>query len=240
MKMHVLPGIMAVTLAVLIAGCSAPDSGKVVLKDRNDSISYVIGLDYGTGLKMKQVEYNPAAVYKGLEDVLNGKDMIPDTAAKIALINEVNQFINNKLLEQFNAMLAGNKKTGSDFLMQNKATPGVVELPSGMQYKIIANGATNNRPAPQDSVVIHYQTMFVDRTLVEETYGNAPARFAVGGVNKGLSEGLQLMNPGAIYEFYIPSELSFGDKNFVDQRTGRVKVPAGSTLIYKVELLQIK
>jgi FKBP-type peptidyl-prolyl cis-trans isomerase FklB len=239
MKMRLLSGLLAMAIIALMAGCSSVDSGKVTLNDKQDSISYLIGLDHGIGLKNRFVDYDPAAVYKGLADALNGADMIPDTAAKIRLLTEVNTHINTKLLEQFNAMLTDNKQKGTSFLQQNKTVPGVVELPSGMQYKIIANGATNRRPALEDSVTINYQTMFTDRTLIEETPANAPARFSVKGVNRGLSEGLQLMNPGAIYEFYIPPQLSFGDKNFVDQRSGRVKIPAGSTVIYRVELLQI-
>jgi FKBP-type peptidyl-prolyl cis-trans isomerase len=80
--------------------------------------------------------------------------------------------------------------------------------------------------------------MFVDRTVVEETYGKQPAGFRISNLNRGLGEGLQMMNPGAIYEFYIPSHLSFGDKHFVNDQ-GQIVVPAGSALIYRVELINI-
>lgn len=238
MKIKALHGILALVLVALIVGCNtAPDAGKVVLKDRKDSISYIIGLDYGAGLKNRFVDYNPDAVYKGIVDFQMEKDLFSDSI-KVLLLNEVNAEINQNLLDDFNAKLAEMKKVGTEFLDQNKTGEGIVELPTGMQYKIIASGATNRTPGATDSVLVHYQTKFIDGTIVEETYGNPPTGFRISSLNPGLAEGIQLMNPGAIYEFYIPSSLSFGDKHFVNEE-GQIIVPAGSTLIYKVELINI-
>ena len=238
MKIKALHGILAVVLVALIVGCNTtPNAEKVVLKDRKDSISYIIGLDYGAGLKNRFVDYNPNAVYKGIVDFKMEKDLFSDSI-KILLLNEVNAEINQNLLDDFNTKLAEMKKVGAEFLAQNKTGEGVVELPTGMQYKIIASGATNRTPGATDSVLVHYQTKFIDGTVVEETYGNPPTGFRISSLNPGLAEGIQLMNPGAIYEFYIPSGLSFGDKHFVNEE-GQIIVPAGSTLVYKVELINI-
>jgi FKBP-type peptidyl-prolyl cis-trans isomerase len=239
MKIKALQSLLAIAVIAIFVGCnSKPDASKVVLKDKIDSISYVIGLDYGAGLKNRMVEYNSEAIYKGIVDYRNEVDLFPDSV-KIALITEVNQEINENILEDFNVKLAERKQQGAEFLEQNKLQEGVVELPSGLQYKIISAGATNRTPAATDSVIVHYKTLFTDGTLIEETYGGVPAGFRLTNLNRGLSEGIQMMNPGGIYEFYIPSNLSFEDKHFVDQESGRVIIPAGSTLIYRVELINI-
>jgi len=239
MKIKALHSLLAVAMIAVMVSCNTkPDPGKVVLKTKADSISYVIGLDYGAGLKNRMVEYNADAIYKGIVDYKNEVDLFPDSV-KIALITEVNQEINEKILEDFNIKLAERKQTGAAFLEENKLQEGVVELPSGLQYKIISAGATNRTPAATDSVIVHYKTLFVDGTLVEETYGGVPAGFRLTNLNRGLGEGIQMMNPGGIYEFYIPSHLSFEDKHFVDQQSGKVVIPAGSTLVYRVELINI-
>ena len=75
--------------------------------------------------------------------------------------------------------------------------------------------------------------MFVDRTVFDMSYDRGPAGIRLNAVIPGLSEGIQLMKPGAIYELFIPPELAYGDKTFANV------IPGGSTLIYSIELIEI-
>ena len=131
------------------------------------------------------------------------------------------------------------KQTSAEFLELVKNQEGVIQLPSGLLYKVIVNGIGNIKPAANDSVVVHYRANLTDGTLVDETYGRLPTRFRLTSVMQGLAEGIQLMNPGAIYEFIIPPQLGFGDQNFVDE-TGNILIPAGSALVYRIELINIE
>jgi FKBP-type peptidyl-prolyl cis-trans isomerase FklB len=238
MKIRLTFSLVILSALFFMVSCSqTPDPDKVALKDKNDSISYVIGLDYGTGLQKQHIDYRPAAMFKGLENSLKGQSIIPDSV-KRALITEINSQIEQRRQETFNAQLAQNKEAGAKFMKENKDKPGVVELPSGLQYKIINQGVGKTKPSVTDSVVLHYRAMFTDGKLIDETYGRLPTSFRLNKVMKGLSQGIQLMNPGSIYEFYIPSDLAFADKNFTDQN-GKIVIPAGSTLIYRVELLNV-
>ncbi|MCK5838668.1 MAG: FKBP-type peptidyl-prolyl cis-trans isomerase N-terminal domain-containing protein, partial [Bacteroidales bacterium] len=91
MKIKALLSIFAIASVLLIVSCnSPPDPDKVVLNDKKDSISYVIGLDYGTGLQRQFVDYNPEAMYKGLVHAQNGEDLISDSI-KLLLITDINQ-----------------------------------------------------------------------------------------------------------------------------------------------------
>jgi len=238
MKIRLTFSLIILSALFFMVSCSqTPDPDKVALKDKTDSVSYVIGLDYGAGLQKQNIDYRPAAMYKGLENSLKGQSVIPDSV-KRALITEINSQIEQRRQEVFNAKLAQNKESGAKFIKENKDKPGVVELQSGLQYKVINQGVGKNKPSATDSVVVHYRAMFTDGTLIDETYGRLPTSFRLNRVMKGLSQGIQLMNPGSIYEFYIPSSLAFADKNFTDQN-GKIVIPAGSTLIYRVELLNI-
>lgn len=238
MKIRILQGLIVVLSIVIISSCSnTPDPDKVVLKDRKDSISYVIGLDYGTGLQRQFVDYNPVAMYKGLEHALKGEDIFSDTV-KLSLIAEVNAMIENRRQESFNSQLAQNKQASNEFMEQNKNQQDVVQLPSGLQYKVINEGVGPTKPSASDSVVVHYRAMLHSGEMIDETYGRLPTTFRLTRVMPGLREGIQLMNPGAIYEFYIPPQLGFGDQNFVDEN-GNVLIPAGSALVYRIELINI-
>jgi len=109
---------------------------------------------------------------------------------------------------------------------------GVNQLPNGLQYKILKEGMGNS-PSETDSVNVHYRAMFIDRTVFDMSYDRGPAGIRINDVIEGLSKGIQLMKPGAIYELYIPPDLAYGDKNFANV------IPPGSTLIYTIELIEI-
>ena len=115
---------------------------------------------------------------------------------------------------------------------ENVDAEGVVQLPSGLQYKVLKEGA-GKTPRAGDSVLVHYRGMFINRDVFDMSYDRGPAGIRVSEVIEGLSEGLQLIPEGGIYELYIPPGLAYGDVTFANV------IPAGSTLIYTVELIEI-
>ncbi len=117
-------------------------------------------------------------------------------------------------------------------MLTNRTTEGVVELESGLQIKVMKEGA-GKQPNPTDSVLVHYRAMFVDRAVFDMSYDRGPAGIRLNNVIPGLSEGILLMKPGAIYELFIPPKLAYGDKAFASV------IPGGSTLIYSIELIEI-
>jgi FKBP-type peptidyl-prolyl cis-trans isomerase len=196
-----------------------------------DSISYIIGWDYGNGIKDQEIGANPVMIYKGIADALNAQSIFSDSV-RDQLIAEFQGVLERKEEERFQQMLFLNKREGKEFLEKNKLQQGVTELPNGLQYKInkIGSGA---RPMATDSVTIHYRAMYIDRTTFDMSYERGPTGIRLNHVVKGLSEGIQLMKEGAIFEFYIPPDLAYGDENYMDM------IPAGSTTIYLVELIKV-
>jgi len=127
-----------------------------------------------------------------------------------------------------------NKTVGQAYLATNKAKPGVVTLPDGLQYKVIkeGNGAT---PAAQDVVTVNYAGKLINGTEFDSSYKRGqPATFPVNGVIAGWTEALQKMKVGSTWELYIPAELAYG-ANGVPPVIG-----PNETLIFTVELLGIK
>jgi len=127
-----------------------------------------------------------------------------------------------------------NARVGKKFLEENKAKDGVVELPSGLQYKVITAGTGKTHPKKSDKVKVHYRGTLINGKEFDSSYKrNEPTEFGVGQVIAGWTEGLQLMTTGAVWELYIPSDLAYGARG-----TGR-DIGPNSTLVFKVELLEI-
>jgi FKBP-type peptidyl-prolyl cis-trans isomerase FklB len=122
---------------------------------------------------------------------------------------------------------------GDSFLQKNRENPGVIVLPSGLQYKVIKMGK-GPKPTPTDLVKVHYTGTLINGTKFDSSVDRGqPAQFVLSGVIKGWVEGLQLMPVGSKFMLYIPSELGYGDK----QASELIK--PYSTLIFEVELLEI-
>jgi FKBP-type peptidyl-prolyl cis-trans isomerase len=233
----IIQGIIVpvVLMGVFITSCNTTDINepeKVMPQTKMDSISYIIGLDYGQGIHDQEIDPNPIMIYKGIADALKGDDGIFSDSIRERLINDFQKVLEKKEEERFQQMLIINKQEGRNFLEQNKQEKGVFALPDGLQYKILKIGQ-GGFPKAIDSVTIHYRAMYLDRTTFDMSYERGPTGIRLNHVVKGLSEGIQLMKKGAIYEFYIPPELAYGDQNYQDM------IPAGSTIIYMVELIDV-
>ena len=127
-----------------------------------------------------------------------------------------------------------NKAEGEKFMAENAKKEGVKTLPSGVQYKVLkeGNGAT---AADTSMVVVHYEGRLLDGTVFDsnKNHGGDPATFRVGQVIKGWQDALKAMPAGSEWEIYIPQELAYGANQ-------QGNIPPFSTLIFKVELLEVK
>jgi len=204
------------------ATASAP-----VLKTPQDSLSYAIGLSVANFYKQMNItNINSALVTRAINDVnKKGKTLMDDQQANACMSNYIQKTKAEKA--------SGNKKIGLDFLAANKKKPGVVTLPSGLQYTIIKEG-TGPKPALTDMVRVHYHGTLIDGKVFDSSVERGqPIELAVNGVIPGWTEALQLMSVGSKWKLFIPSNLAYGD-----QQAGPMIAP-GSTLVFDVELLDI-
>lgn len=209
-----------------------PESTLPVLTSNIDTVSYLIGNDIAHNFKSNAIELNFELMYRGILDAQKGADTLISKEKTQAVLMAFQQQIAAKRKAKESEASAGNKAKGSAFLAANKTKEGVIELPSGLQYKVIKEGAGES-PKETDMVKVEYTGTLIDGTVFDATASRGePAEFAVNGVIPGWTEGLMLMKPGAKYMFFIPAELAYGD-----QKTG--PIDAGSTLIFEVELLSV-
>jgi FKBP-type peptidyl-prolyl cis-trans isomerase FklB len=204
------------------------------LKTDREKASYAIGANIGKSMKKEGVDLDPALVARGIKDgFAGGKLLLTDEQAQAALA-AFSVEMKKKQEAELAAVAAANEKEGQAFLAENKAKPGVVTLPSGLEYKILAAG-TGPKPTPEDTILCNYRGTLLDGKEFDSSYKRGqPTSIPVGGVIKGWTEALQLMPVGSKWQLFIPSELAYGP------RQAGPDIGPNSTLIFEVELLSIQ
>jgi len=142
--------------------------------------------------------------------------------------------IADKLFNLRNEKADANLKTGLEFLALNKEKPGVVELPSGLQYEIMTEGE-GIKPMASQNVTCHYHGTLIDGTVFDSYVKRGqPATFPLNGVIKCWTEGVQRMKVGGRAKLTCPPSLAYGEKG------AGATIPPNATLQFEVELLAIK
>jgi FKBP-type peptidyl-prolyl cis-trans isomerase FklB len=203
------------------------------LKDQNDTVSYYLGLSYGSGIKQAKIDslFNYNAFAKGMNAAIK-EDTLPVSQMEMqTYLNEFfAEFQNRQVEKEYKNHQAENKA----FLDNNATKDSVVTLPSGLQYVILKAG-TGNKPTMNDKIKVHYTGKLIDGTVFDSSYErNEPAEFTVGQVIPGWVEALQLMPVGSTWRVFIPESLAYGAQ---PPRGSAIK--PFSTLIFDVELLDI-
>lgn len=200
-----------------------------------DKLSYALGHNIGHQLigmglqKSLNIDDYAAAI----RDVLEGRQpMMSHTEA-----NAVLEHFFNELEERQQAEAAERGKTakadGEAFLKANATKAGVTVTASGLQYEVIKEG-TGRQPKASDTVRCHYEGTLIDGTVFDSSYRrNQPAEFGLRQVIAGWTEGVQLMKEGAVYKFYIPYNLAYGE------RGAGADIPPYAALIFTVELIKV-
>jgi len=125
-------------------------------------------------------------------------------------------------------------QAGQAFLAANKAKPGVVTLPDGLQYKVLTPGA-GPKPDESDIVTVQYEGKLIDGTVFDSSAAHGgTAEFPLGQVIAGWTEALKLMQKGSVWELYIPSDLAYGANG------APPSIGPNETLIFKVTLMDFK
>jgi FKBP-type peptidyl-prolyl cis-trans isomerase FklB len=199
-----------------------------LLQTKLDTISYAIGLEFGSMLKTQGLDsVRTAALVKALQDALNnGTPLITKEQGNMSVTEYLQQLKAEKMQK--------NKVAGEQFLAENKTKPGIVTLPSGLQYQIITEG-TGPKPTINSKVKTHYHGTLIDGTVFDSSVERGqPISFPVSGVIKGWTEALQLMPVGSKWKLFIPSDLAYGE------RQAGPKIGPGSALVFDVELIAIE
>ena len=206
----------------------------LTLKTDAEKQSYAMGMNLGTNLHRQGITLNPALVARGLKDAqAGGKTLLTEDEAR-AVMTQLQAAVRQKMEAKSKDESAANRKAGEAFLADNKSKPGVVDLPDGLQYKILKDG-TGPKPTASDTVSCDYKgTLISGKEFDSSAKHGGPASFPVSGVIKGWTEALQLMPVGSTWQLFIPADLAYGD------RGAGSDIAPGETLIFEVTLDSIE
>ena len=199
-----------------------------------DKLSYALGLGIGRQLaQMGASNMNIDDFAAAIKDVIAGGDLKMTNREAQAIVQDYfRQARRSKLTPSARAGKAA-KAEGEKYLADNAKKDGVVVLPSGLQYMVIKEG-TGRKPKATDSVKCHYEGFLTDGTLFDSSLQRGePAVFGLQQVIAGWTEGLQLMQEGAKYRFFIPYKLGYGESG-----AGQ-SIPPFSALVFDVELIKV-
>ncbi len=193
-----------------------------------DSVSYSLGVMVAQNLKQQGIKnINQEAFTTAFQDVLEDKELKIDAESASKVINQF-------FVKQEESKFAMNKEAGEMFLSKNKQRPEVVTTESGLQYEILSRG-DGTKPALTDKVRVHYHGTLTNGDVFDSSVDRGESiSFPLNGVIKGWQEGLQLMNVGSKYKFYIPYDLAYG------ANAAGAKIKPFSALVFEVELLGIE
>ena len=215
---------------------SAPAATPVIpgLPTKKDQVSYAIGMNVGKGLHRESIDVDPNMILQGLKDSMAGGKMLMTDEQAQQTLTQLQSEVREQQEAKRKTEAVDNQKTGEAFLAANKAKPGVIALPSGLQYKVIKEG-TGAKPTINDVVTCNYRGTLINGTEFDSSYKRGePATFPVRGVIKGWTEALQLMPVGSKFELYLPPDLAYGE------RGAGADIGPNETLIFEVELMSIK
>jgi FKBP-type peptidyl-prolyl cis-trans isomerase FklB len=220
-----------ISIGLLFGVCLAAD--KLELKDQRDKESYSLGYQFGESLKIQALDVNLDVYTSAIRDALAGKAPQLSQEEIRATIMDLQKRAMAAQQKAVKEQGDKNLAEGKAFLTSNAKKEGVKTLPSGLQYKILAEGS-GKTPKATDEVTVNYKGSLVDGREFDNSYKRgAPTNFRVDKVIRGWTEALQLMKEGSKWELFIPPELGYGER-------GAGPVPPTSVLIFEVELISVK
>jgi len=226
--------VIILGLGLLAYGVRAQDQKtNAPLADDRQKLSYAIGMSTGMNLKRLDVDVDLDTLAKATRDVVTGGPTLLTEQEMHDVLTKFSQDLRKKQAEKMQQLSEKNKKEGETFLAANKTKPGVITLPSGLQYQVLNEGSGDS-PTPDDNVTVNYRGTLLDGTEFDnsEKHPHAFTTKVAGGIIKGWTEALELMKPGAKWKIFLPPDLAYG-------AAGRQGIPPESTLIFDIELVSV-
>ncbi|MBR2238669.1 MAG: FKBP-type peptidyl-prolyl cis-trans isomerase [Prevotella sp.] len=199
-----------------------------------DKLSYALGLGIGQQLaQMGATGLKVADFAQSISDVLEGRELKMSHREAQQIVQQYFAQQEEKINKERMAQGKVHKEAGEKYLAENGKKADVVTLPSGLQYQVLREG-NGKKPKATDSVKCHYEGFLIDGTVFDSSVQRGePAVFGLQQVIAGWTEGLQLMQEGAKYRFFIPYRLAYGEGG-----AGQM-IPPFATLIFDVELIEV-
>jgi FKBP-type peptidyl-prolyl cis-trans isomerase FklB len=212
-------------------GSTLPAAESGTFDNDKAKLSYALGMNLGQQFRRDEMDLDLSAMLDGLRDAMADARMrLTEEEMRVVLQAEWDA-TRTRRAEKRRQLGEENRAEAEKFLAENRTRPGVVTLPSGLQYRVISEG-TGSSPSTNSVVTVHYRGRLIDGTEFDSSHSRGqPAEFSLNRVIRGWGEGMQLMKPGAKYELFIPAPLAYGEAG------QGAKIGPNALLIFEIELI---
>jgi len=216
MKLRLLAAAMAVFATGAVLAQSAPASAPAAAAPATDkaTLSYAIGYDMARDLADRKVDLDTATLIRGFNEGYAKKPPTMPPEKLQAALTSFQKRMADQERANFEKVSGDNKAKSEAFLAANKSKPGVVVLPSGVQYRVIEPG-TGPKPTAASTVTVHLRGSISTGQEFANTYSTAnaqPASFKVSDFPlAGVKEAIVMMPVGSRWEVYIPADKAYGN-----------------------------
>lgn len=224
-------GLIILSAGLLFSGTTmSQGTAQKKISNKVDSVSYLVGMNIGASILKDFSEANVEILLMAIQDMMTGKPpKVNDQSNTIT-----NSYFQSKAQATAEKQGGKQKADGEKFMADNKKKPNIKVTASGLQYEIMTEG-TGDKPTAMSKVKVHYHGTTPDGRVFDSSVDRGePIEFGLNQVIKGWTEGLQLMQIGGKYKFYIPQELAYG----ANPQPGSIIEPF-MPLVFEVELLGI-
>ena len=198
--------------------------------NEKEKFSYAVGVQFAQTIARQNVDLDVDSFLQAMRDVITGAPLKLDIDA---MRNAMNSY-QEKEMQRQKSLGDKNRAEGEKFLAENRNKEGVVNVPGGLQYKIIKEG-TGEKPLADSTVLVHYRGTLLDGKEFDSSYGRGePLEIDLNRVIKGWQIALPMMPVGSKWQLFIPSQLGYGPGGAGGD------IGPNATLIFEIELLSIK
>jgi FKBP-type peptidyl-prolyl cis-trans isomerase FklB len=225
-------GILLVGTAAHAQNRAQPPAAQVKLDKAK--LSYAIGYQIGSQFAEGDPEVDLATLQRAIQDAYAKRHPAVPMRDMRDQLHAMEQRMHTEALTEFKQIAAANARKSADFLAHNRSQPGVVQLPSGIQYLVVKKGIGEDTPAVNSRVTVNYRGMLIDGTEFDSTWAHgAPVTFDVNGVIPGWRDVIPRMHVGDRWKVVIPSPLAYGDRGALP------RIGPNEALVFDIELLGI-
>lgn len=230
-------GGLALGMLLLGSAAHAQDRAASTPQVRLDKhkLSYAIGYQIGSQFAGGQPDVDLATVQKAMADAYARRHPAVPMQDMHAQLQQLEQQLHANAVAEFKRIAEANARKSADYMARNRKRPGVVQLPSGIQYAVVESGNGRQSPTVTSTVTVNYRGMLVDGTEFDSSWAHgAPVTFQVNKVIPGWQDVIPRMHVGDRWKVVIPPNLAYGERGQLP------RIGPNEALVFEIELIDIK
>ncbi len=196
-----------------------------------EKVGYAIGVDLVHNFKKQGIDVDAQMLTQGIRDALKNQSQMSDDEVHKVLSGFQGE-VRRKIAQNRRQSAMENREKSQKFFAENKSKPGVVTLPSGVQYRVVKTGG-GAKPDPSDFVVVNYTGTLLDGTVFDKTEAGKPAKLKIAMLITGWKEIMTLMPIGSKWQVWVPPEKAYGE------RGAGTEIEPNEALAFDIELLDV-